>query len=269
MDNARRVAPDRPPSGKVSAMTNDTPDAEGRNTPAGPPANASEDTPSWAARKLLRAARAGTLASSMQGQPFASLVTPATAPDLSILLLLSDLSEHTRHLRADPRCSVLVCGSATGQNPQTAPRVTVTGLAETVADAELKARYLAVHPYAALYAEFGDFALWRIRAVNGLFVGGFARAARLRAADLAPDPAAVAAIAAAAADIMAHCNADHPDAMAAIAQAPGAWRMIGVDIDGCDLAQGERVARVAWSAPVADAGDVRRELIRLARAART
>jgi putative heme iron utilization protein len=65
-------------------------------------------SPVWQARKLLRAARAGTLASSAQGQPFASLVTPACAPDLSVLLLLSDLSEHTRHLRADPRCSLLV-----------------------------------------------------------------------------------------------------------------------------------------------------------------
>ncbi|HEY3847566.1 MAG TPA: DUF2470 domain-containing protein [Acetobacteraceae bacterium] len=234
----------------------------------GTAANAPEDTPAWAARKLLRAARVGTLASSMQGQPFASLVTPATAPDFSALLLLSDLSEHTRHLRADPRCSFLVCGVATGENPQTAPRVTVTGLAETVTDAGLKARYLAVHPYAAMYAGFGDFALWRIRPVNGLYVGGFARAARLRAADLTPDPAAVAAIAAAEADIIAHCNADHLDAMAAIARAPGTWRMVGVDVDGCDLACGERVARVAWSAPVSGSGDVRRELIRLARAAR-
>ncbi len=236
----------------------------GPDTPPDPPA----DAPAWASRKLLRAARSGTLASSMQGQPFASLVTPATAPDLAVLLLLSDLSEHTRHLRGDPRCSVLVCGEAEGANPQTAPRVTVTGLAEMVTDAALKARYLAVHPYAALYAGFGDFALWRIRPMNGLYVGGFARAARLRAADLTPEPAAVAAIAAAEADIVAHCNADHPDAMAAIARTPGAWRMVGVDVDGCDLALGERVVRVAWSAPVSDAGGVRRELIRLTREAR-
>jgi putative heme iron utilization protein len=188
--------------------------------------------------------------------------------DAQPLLLLSDLSEHTWHLRGDPRCSVLVCGTATGDNPQTALRVTVTGLAETVADTALKARYLAVHPYASLYAGFGDFALWCIRPMNGLYVGGFARAARLRAADLAPDPAAVAAIAAAEADIIAHCNADHPDAMAAIARAAGAWRMVTVDVDGYDLAQGKRVARVAWSAPVGHAGDVRRELIQLARAAR-
>ena len=41
----------------------------------------------WEARKLLRAARVGTLASSGDGQPFASLVTPACAADLSVLLL--------------------------------------------------------------------------------------------------------------------------------------------------------------------------------------
>ncbi|HTW71680.1 MAG TPA: DUF2470 domain-containing protein, partial [Acetobacteraceae bacterium] len=216
----------------------------------------------------LRAARAGTLATSMQGQPFASLVTPATAPDLAMLLLLSDLSEHTRHLRADPRCSVLVSGIAEDANPQTTPRVTITGQAEPIADDALKARYLALHPYAALYAGFGDFNLWRIRALNGLFVGGFGRAARLRATDLTPDATAVAAIAAAEAGIIAHCNTDHPDAMAAIAGAPGAWRLVAVDVDGCDLAQEQHVMRVPWPAPAADAGDVQRELIRLARAGR-
>ena len=93
---------------------------------------------------------------------------------------------------------MLVAGAPEDANPQTAPRVTITGLAEPIVDTALKARYLAVHPYAALYADFGDFSLWRIRPLGGLYVGGFARAARLRAADLAPEPAAVAAIAAAA-----------------------------------------------------------------------
>ena len=107
----------------------------------------SESAPALEARRLLRAARVGTLATTADGQPFASLVTPATAPDLSLLLLLSDLSEHTRHLRAEPRCSVLVTGSPEAANPQTAPRVTVTGLAECLADAgPLQPRYLAIHP---------------------------------------------------------------------------------------------------------------------------
>lgn len=223
-----------------------------------------QDSPLWVARKLLRAARAGMLGTVIDGQPFTTLVTPASFADLSVLLLLSSLSEHTRHLRADPRCSLLVVGTPSSANPQTAPRVTITGIAETDADPALKARWLAVHPYGALYADFGDFALWRIRVVQALFVGGFARAARLRQTELLPDPAAVAAIAGAAADIMGHCNQDHAAALQTIAgQGGGTWRMVGVDVDGCDLACDEQTLRVAWSAPVADALAVRGELVRL------
>jgi hypothetical protein len=222
----------------------------------------------WETRKLLRAARVGMLASSADGQPFASLVTPACAPDLSIMLLLSDLSEHTRHLRADARCSVLVTGAPQDANPQTTPRVSVTGLAEPTMDPALKSRYLAMHPYATQYADFGDFSLWHVRPLGGLYVGGFARAARLRAADLTAEAGPVAAIASAEATIMLHCNTDHPDALAAIAGSAGTWRTAAVDVDGCDLANGERAIRIHWSAPVTDPDGVRRELVRLARAAR-
>lgn len=229
------------------------------------------ESPAWAARKLLRASRVATLATATGGQPFTALATPGCAPDLSVLLLLSSLSEHTRHLGAEPRCALMVTGAAEGANPQTAPRLTITGLAAPEPDPALKRRWLALHPYAALYADFGDFALWRIRPAGGLFVGGFARATRLRQGDLAPDPAAVEALEAAAEEMIAHCNADHADAMAELAGAPGPWRMVAVDVDGCDLALAggdTPVRRFAWSAPVADAEGVRKELIRALRAIR-
>jgi hypothetical protein len=38
-------------------------------------------------------------------------------------------------------------------------------------------------------------------------------------------------------------------------------------VDGCDLGDGERVLRIAWSAPLADPDQVRAELVRLIRAA--
>jgi heme iron utilization protein len=232
--------------------------------------NTSAGDTAFEARKLLRAARSGTLATAADGgQPFASLVTPACAPDFSPLLLLSNLSEHTRHLRAEPRCSLLVCGAAEGANPQTAPRLTVTGIAEPADDAALKSRFLAVHPYASLYADFGDFHLWRIKPMGALFVGGFARAVRLKQTELAPDAASVKAVAAAETGIIGHCNQDHPDALAAIAGEAGAWRMVTADVDGTDLALDERVARFNWSAPIADANGARVELVRMAREART
>ena len=217
----------------------------------------------WHTRQLLRAARVGSLATTDDGQPFASLVTPATAPDLSPLLLLSDLSPHTRHLKADPRCALLVVGPTPEPNPQTTPRATIAGTAEPIADTALKSRYLAIHPYATLYADFADFHLWRVTITGAAYVGGFARAARLTVAGLAPDPAAVAAIAAAEAAIINHCNQDHPDALARIAKREGVWQMVAVDTDGCDLAQGERVVRISWSAPAADPAAIRRELVAL------
>ncbi len=226
------------------------------------------DDPGWSARRLLRAARAGTLATSAGGHPFASLVTPACAPDLTILMLLSRLSPHTRHLLADPRCSLMVGGTPETANPQTTPRVTVSGTAEPFLDADAKARFLAIHPYASLYADFGDFGLFRLTVTEAQYVGGFARAHRLAATDLLPDAEAVAAIAAAETGILSHCNQDHPDALAAIASAPGPWRMVTADTDGFDLAQDEAVRRIPWSTPVKTALDVRTELVALTKAAR-
>lgn len=231
------------------------------------------DDPGFEARRLIRAATAATLATQQQGQPFASLVTPACAPDLAPLLWLSTLSEHTRQLQREPRCALLFTGLPETANPQTAPRVTLTGTAGQITDPALKARWLARHPYAALYADFGDFALWRITPMGALMVGGFARATRLRTAQFLPDPAAVAAIAAAEPEIIAHVNDDHADAVAAIATgllgaAQGGWRLAAVDVDGCDLACGESVLRMAFTAPARDADSVRAELIRAARQAR-
>ncbi|WP_439549907.1 HugZ family protein [Falsiroseomonas sp.] len=229
------------------------------------------------ARKLVRAAASATLSTVTEGQPFAALATPAAAGDLSILMLLSSLSEHTRHLRQEGRCALMFMGAPESVNPQTAPRVTLTGMAEPVPEAEvpaLKARWLARHPYAALYADFGDFSLWRLRPQAALLVGGFARATRLKRAELLPDPAAVEALAAAESEIIGHVNSDHADALAAMAeglhgQAPGqAWRLAAVDTDGCDLACGEAVLRHAWAAPVGDADGVRAGLIKAARAGR-
>jgi heme iron utilization protein len=228
------------------------------------------------ARSLIRGAASATLATQADGQPFASLVTPAPAPDLSPLLWLSTLSEHTRHLAQEPRCSLLFTGTTEGPNPQTAPRVTVTGLAERVPEAALaglKARWLARHPYAALYADFADFGLWRVRILGALHVGGFARAERIRVAELAPDPAAVDAILEAEASIIEHVNADHADAVAAIAEGllgagPGEWRLVSVDVDGCDISEGNRTVRLAFLTQVSDADAVRAALIRAAREGR-
>jgi hypothetical protein len=138
------------------------------------------------ARQLMRDAASATLATlGKDGHPHAALVTPAIAPDGAVLLWLSTLSEHTRQLARDGRCSLLFQGPAAEENPQTTARVSVSGTAERVEDEALKAAWLARHPYAAPYAGFADFSLWRIVPRGALMVLGFGRAHRLRGADLA------------------------------------------------------------------------------------
>ncbi len=135
------------------------------------------------ARGLLRDARSASLATLGGGLPFVSLVTHAVDADGAILMLLSGLSEHTRQLQAEPGCSLMALGKASGPNPQTTPRVTVTGVAALAPEPALRALWLARHPYAAFYAGFADFAMWRLVPQGGLIVAGFGRAARLEAGD--------------------------------------------------------------------------------------
>jgi putative heme iron utilization protein len=86
-----------------------------------------------------------------------------------------------------------------------------------------------------------------------------------------PEPELAARLAAAEAEILAHVNDDHADALVRIAEAAGApagaWRMVGVDVDGCDLMAGEQFCRIHWAGAVATPDDIRSELIRLAEAA--
>ena len=227
-----------------------------------------EMLPKDAARLLCRSAIAGALATVTGGQPVATLVTPAPAPDGSLLILLSGLSDHTAHLAAEPRCSLLLQAPAgPDPNPAAQARLTLIGSAAPEPDPAFKHRWIARHPYAAFYADLGDFRLWRVRPVAGHYIGGFGSATRLTLTDVTPDPVAVAAVAAAEPGIIAHCNADHADAMQRLAGArlgdhPGQpWRMTACDVDGCDLSDGQTVIRVAWPAPADGPAAIRSALV--------
>jgi putative heme iron utilization protein len=229
------------------------------------------------AKRLLRSIRAGALATlSQDGFPFASLVNVATDFDGSPLLLMSSLSAHTRHLDAEPRASILLSQGGKG-DPLAHPRLTVTGRAQRVADeamrARVKARFLARHPKSALYADFGDFAFWRLEMVRGHLNGGFARAAAFEAAQLLTDLADSAPLLDIEASAVEHMNADHPDSLRLYAvklcgEPEGRWRATGVDPEGLDLACGDLAARLAFPARVTDGNALRRMLAELGSVAR-
>jgi putative heme iron utilization protein len=204
------------------------------------------------ARAARKAALATSLASSPDHPPYVSLVTLGFDHDLSPILLLSRLADHTRNLLADGRAALLLDGTDGHANPQTGPRVTLTGTVAEDAEPRLRRRFLARHPGAALYAGFGDFAIWRMRVERAHFVGGFGRAVWFEAPLVPPEE--VAFMAEAEESLLARINADRPDLLSALARRAGGdagadWKLAGIDPDGCELDAGEVVLRLAFDSP--------------------
>jgi putative heme iron utilization protein len=139
------------------------------------------------ARFLIENAKTATLATAENGIPHAALVTVAVR-QLRPILLLSQLAIHTRQLQANPACSLLLVGEASGPNPQTTPRLCLTGVAARTESKAARTIFLASHPYANLYVDFADFAFWEIDVTSAYYVGGFGAARQLEVTNLAGNP---------------------------------------------------------------------------------
>lgn len=234
------------------------------------------------ARTLAHAANSALLSTLLHpqadapGHPYGSLVNVALhGPDP--VFFISALAEHTRNLETDARCSLLVT-EVGGGNPLALGRVTLLGEARELGrDAGGAGEaYLAAHPQARFYLDFGDFAFWRLEVRSLRYIGGFGRMSWVDAGDWAtaePDP-----LSGAAADIIAHMNEDHADALRdyclAFSKARdfSAVSMTGVDRYGFEMAvqtaAGPRPVRVAFDAPLAQPGEVRNALVSLVKRAR-
>lgn len=249
-----------------------------REEPLTPPDTAA---PSHAerARTLLASHRFGTLgtiALDPTGYPYGSFTTYAMeGPDP--VFLISRLAAHTKHLEADARASLMVA-EASEANPLANGRVTLVGDCRRIEGDPVAAKeaFLARHPDAAYYAGFSDFGFFRLRVEAVRYIGGFGRMSWVdveawRAST--PDP-----LAPHAADILAHMNADHADALVAYARAftraTDAEEVVmnAIDRYGFELSVrtdgGPRPARLAFAKPIETPTDARRALVALVKDAR-
>ena len=253
---------------------------------AGPPRTAAapatpEPTYAERARTLAHLGTVGTLATLSRrhpGHPFASVMPYALDGDGAPLFLISSMAMHTQNLEADARASLLVVQPGWSGDPLAAARLTLMGDARRVPPSEVgatRAVYLARHERARYWADFEDFALWRLAVADLYFVGGFAAmdwvtAAEYRAAR--PDP-----LADVAPGIIDHMNRDHADALVDYArhyagETADEATMVTVDRLGFKLRlrHGDRLSsvRIAFPAEVATAGQSRETLIAMLREAR-
>ena len=227
------------------------------------------------ARALVRSRDRAALATAMNkdGWPYASLVMIACDASANPLLMISELAEHTQNILVEDRVGLLIDGTDGLDNPLTGARVTLVGHAAKTTDTDHLNRYIARHPDAALYAEFADFAVYRLEVERIHMVAGFGAIHWIEKSTYGFDLTAMGELMAAEADIVGHMNEDHAGAVQLYAnkllglQGAG-WVMTGVDPEGCDLRNGGRVARLAFDAPIYTADEARAALVALVGKAR-
>jgi putative heme iron utilization protein len=210
-----------------------------------------------------------TLASEPEGYPYGSLVTVAFDNETPIFLI-SELAEHTRNLERDSRASLLLAerGSA---DPLANGRVTMLGPC-TRLDGDggsAGAAFLARHPNSRYYADFRDFAFWKLRVDSVRYIGGYGRMSWISKAEwqaAEPDP-----LGPAAATTIAHMNAEHADALVFYCKAfskateIASAIMTGIDRYGFEMSakteEGPRPVRVAFTKGVSTPKEARTALI--------
>lgn len=231
-----------------------------------------------AARTIAAAANAATLATlTADGAPWASLVAYGLFGGTPVLCV-SNLAEHGRNLAGDPRASMSIAAASGDTDPLAGSRVTLAGTVTRPAAAESDAArqaYLDAVPGAHSYLDFSDFTLWLLQVQRVRWVGGYGRMESVTGKDYhaaEPDPVALGS-----ARALAHLNADHADALVAMARAFGGYpdtdfaECASIDRYGLHLrvrtARGEARARVDFPSPLDSPDQLRSATADLARAA--
>jgi putative heme iron utilization protein len=200
------------------------------------------------------------------------------------VLCVSNLAEHGRNLAGDPRASIAIVapttGAATaGADPLANGRVTLAGVVEQPAGDELAAArdaHLAAVAAAKYYIDYSDFTVWLLRVQRVRWVGGYGRMDSAAGEDYAqaePDP-----VAPRAAGAIAHLNADHAEALVAMAKTLGGYpdttaaTCTGADRYGLDLRiitdRGVAYPRIGYAAPIDSIDELRSATVELAQRAR-
>lgn len=136
-------------------------------------------------RRIIRTSRHAYLASRFEPGsgdpdvefeatvPFSSLVAVGFDVDGTPLMMLSKLALHRRNIEQTPAASLLFDGTPGMADRLAGPRITVVGRVERCSSERAKQRFVAQNPAAEIYADFADFAMFKLSVASAHFVAGF------------------------------------------------------------------------------------------------
>ncbi|OBK77033.1 DUF2470 domain-containing protein [Mycobacterium sp. 1164985.4] len=231
------------------------------------------------ARTIAASTNTATLATlTADGDPWASFVTYGLLGGDPVLCV-SNLAEHGRNLLTDPRASLAIVAPTSESDPLASGRVTLAGVVGRPSGDELAAAreaHLSAVAAAKYYIDYSDFTLWVLRVRRVRWVGGYGRMdSTTGEAYSAASPDPVQPLAAGA---IAHLNADHSDALVAMAKVLGGYpdtttaTCTGADRYGLDLRltteRGLAYTRIGYREPLDSIDELRSAAVELTRLAR-
>ena len=210
------------------------------------------------ARQLIRTARFGAFGVIQKdGTPLLSRVLVGTDNIGNPIILISELSEHTKAITKDNRVSLLL-GEPKKGDPLAHPRISIQGKAVMVPKkskqyTQLRARFTAKHPKSSLYIGFSDFQIFKIKANSANLNAGFGKAFHLTQADFLSKQIKMPAM---EQELVEMINDQHADIMASYTtNDKGSWRLIGIDYDGMELENGDNIIRKEFKIPMNEVSD--------------
>lgn len=249
----------------------------------------------FATRQLMRSSSRGYLATNMSEKlkkkisleskpvvPYVTFVMTAFDYDGSPLLLLSDLSEHTKNIDKNKLVSILFYEEQKNvsafpvfknrdttysyEDPMSRPRLTVIGKLKKSSKKEHRIRFLLRHPASNLYANFSDMNIYKMEIINAHLTGGFAKVQWFNKDEmLYQDHLGFKDI---ELEVIDHMNKEHKESIALYAKALTKRNykditIVGIDPEGFDMRVSNKLIRYNFTDSLKKASELRKTFVKL------
>ncbi len=251
----------------------------------------------YISRQLIRSASRGYLSTffdpntfkikkikSNKSFPYSTFTLTAFDYDLSPIILLSNLSEHTTNVNNNNLVSLMLCeeqklykffpkfknSSFNYEDPMSRPRITLIGNLRKTKNQNHKKRFLLRHPTAKLYAGFSDMNFFKLTIIGAHLIGGFASVKWFSKNDLICK--GFLNFESSESSIISHMNECHKESInlyvsklfeGSYSKLKTEWSLVGIDPEGFDLRRKDNLARYFFERQILDAKKLRGAFVSL------
>ena len=252
----------------------------------------------FATRQLIRSSTKGYLATELtvkndhnsllfekkKSIPYCTFVMVAFDYDCSPLILLSNLSEHTKNIFKNNNVSIMFyeeqqfldyfpkfkklktqVTKLSYEDPMSRPRVTVIGNIEKSNLEYQKKRFILRHPESQLYASFADMNIYKLNIKSAHLTGGFAKVKWFKTNEL--NSTILDNFSENEFSILEHMNEQHQESInlytKKLFNIDGTWKIVGIDSEGFDLRSSKSVFRYIFDKSIKQIQDIKMNFIKL------